>query len=51
MSLYEGSKIRVRVDHELSGEFEAKVGCTGDFCCYVFFLQVDIAELARGFVR
>ena len=38
MSLYEGAKIRVRVDYELSEELE--LGCTKDLCCHLFFLQL-----------
>ena len=45
MSLYEGAKTRVRVDSELSEEFEAEVGmdqgsvlcfsfCSGGRCCH-----------------
>ena len=45
MSLYEGAKTRVRVDFELSEEFEVKVGmhqgpvlspfvCCGGKCCH-----------------
>ena len=30
MSLYEGGKTRVRVDSELSDEFEAKVGISNE---------------------
>ena len=39
MSLYEGTKMRVRVDYELSVEFEVKVGMPKDLCCHIFFLQ------------
>ena len=39
MSLYEGAKTRVRVDSELSEEFEVIVGCTKDLCCHLFFLH------------
>ena len=39
MSLYEGAKTRVRVDSELSEEFEVKERCTKDLCCHLFFLQ------------
>ena len=38
-SLYEGAKTRVRVDYELSGEFDDKVGCTKDPFCHLFLLQ------------
>ena len=39
MSRYQGEKARVRVDFELSEEFEVNVGCTKDLCCHLFFLQ------------
>ena len=39
MSLYEGAKTRVRVDFEMSEEFEVKVGCTKGLCCHLFFFQ------------
>ena len=39
MSLFEGAKIRVRVDSELSVEFELKVGCPKDLCCHNFLMQ------------
>ena len=38
ISLHEGAKTRVRVDSELSEEFEVKVGCTKDMCRHLFFL-------------
>ena len=39
MSLYEGAKTRVRVDSEMSEEFQVKVGgFTKDLCCHLFFL-------------
>ena len=52
MSLFEGTKPRVRVDFELSKEFEVKVGMhqgsvLSPFC---FAIMVDVAELARGCV-
>ena len=37
MSLYEGATTRVRVDCELSAEFEMKVEI--HLCCHLFFLQ------------
>ena len=40
LSLYDGAKTGVRVDSDLSEEFEVKVGmhkgCVG---CHIFFLQ------------
>ena len=39
MSLCERAKTRVRVDCELSEEFEVKVGMHQDLC-YLFFLQL-----------
>ena len=39
MNLYEGAKTRVRVDSELSEEFEVKLGCTKGLFCRLFFLQ------------
>ena len=54
MSLYEGSKTRVRVDSELSEEFEVKVGMhqgsvLSPFC---FALVVDVVtECVRGFAK
>ena len=39
MSLHEGAKTWIRLDSELSEEFEVKVGCTKDLCCHLFFLQ------------
>ena len=48
MSLYEGAKTRVRVDSELSEEYQVKVGCTKDLCCHLFALVVDVVtEFAR----
>ena len=38
MSLYEGTKTRVRVDSELSEEFEVNVGMHQDLSCHIFFL-------------
>ena len=51
MSLYEEAATRVRVDSELSEEFEVKVGmhqgCV--LSLFIFWVVVDIvAELARG---
>ena len=39
MSLFEGAETRVRVDSELSDEFELKWGCTKDLCCHLLFLH------------
>ena len=39
ISLYEGTKTRVRGDSVLSEEFEVKWGCTRDLCCRLFFFQ------------
>ena len=39
MSLYEGANTRVKVDSELSEEFEVKVGCTKDLCYYHFLMH------------
>ena len=39
MSLYDGTKTRVRVDSELSEAFRLKWGCTKDLCCHLLFLQ------------
>ena len=39
ISLCEGAKTRVRVDYELSEEFEVKVGCTKVLFCHLFLLQ------------
>ena len=51
ISLYEGAKTRVRVDSELSGEFEVKVGMhQGSVLLpFLFALVVDvITEFVRG---
>ena len=50
MSLYEGAKTRVRVDSELSEEFEGKVGMHQGSVLSPFLLAVIVdvvAELAR----
>ena len=39
MSLYEGAKTRVRVDSELSEEFEVKVGMHQGSVCHLYFLH------------
>ena len=39
MSLHEGTKTRVRVESELSEEFEVKGVFTKDLCCHLFFFQ------------
>ena len=39
MSLYEGAKTRVRVDSDLSEQFEVKVGMHQDLSCHLFFLH------------
>ena len=49
MSLYEGAKTRVRVESELSEEFEVKVGCTKDLFCLLFLVVDVVAEFAREF--
>ena len=51
MSLYDGAKTRVRVDSELSEEFEVKAGMQQGFVLlpFLFALVVDfVTELARG---
>ena len=51
MSLYEGAKTRVRVDSELSEEFEVKVGMhqVSVLSHFLFVVVVDVvAEFARG---
>ena len=40
MSLYEGEKTRVKVDSELSDEFEVKVGMLQDSVLSPFFFAV-----------
>ena len=35
ISQYEGEKTRVRVDSELSGEFEVNVGCIKNMCYHL----------------
>ena len=50
MSLYEGAKTRVRVDCELSEEFEVKVGMHQGsvLLLFIFSVVVDVVtELAR----
>ena len=49
-SLYEGAKPRVRVDSELSEEFEVKVGMLQGFVLspFLFAVVVDVTEFARG---
>ena len=50
MNLYEGAKIRVRVDYELSDEFEVKVGMhQGSVLLpFLFAVVVDVTEFGRG---
>ena len=50
MKLYEGAKTRVRMDIELSEEFEVKVGMPQKFVLspFIFALMVDdVTEFAR----
>ena len=50
MSLYEGAKIRVRVDSELSEEFEVNVGVHQGYVLssFLFVVVVDVVtEIAR----
>ena len=50
MNLYDGAKTRVRVDSELSGECEAKVGVHGGsvLSAFLFALVVNVVkEIAR----
>ena len=49
MSLYEGAKTKVRVDYELSKEFEIKVWMhQGSVCHFFFTVLVDfVTEFAR----
>ena len=49
MSLYEGAKTRVRVDSELSEEFEVKVWMhrRSVVSPFIFYVVVDVAEFAR----
>ena len=35
MSLYEAASTRIRVDSELSEEFEVEVRCTKGLCCHL----------------
>ena len=51
MSPYEGVKTRVRVDSELSEEFEVKVGMHQGYVLSLFLTAVAVVavtELARG---
>ena len=51
MSLHDGVKMRVRVDSELSEEFEVKVGMHQGYVLshFLFALVVDVVdEFARG---
>ena len=50
MSLYEGAKTRVRVDAELSDEFEVKVGMyQGSVLSpFLFAVIIGVTEFARG---
>ena len=49
MSLYERAKARVRVDSELSEEFEVKVGMHQEsvLSTFLFAVEVDVTEFAR----
>ena len=49
MSLYDGTKTKVRVDSELSEEFEVKVGMHQESVLSLFLIElvVDVAEFAR----
>ena len=48
VSLYAGTKISVKVDSELSGEVEVRVGCTKGLCCHLFAVVVDVVtQFAR----
>ena len=50
MSLYEGAKTRVRVDYELSAEFEVKVGMRQG-CVLSRFLFGVVVELVAEYAR
>ena len=54
MSMHDGAKTRVRVDSELSQEFEVKVGMHQGsvLSSFLFAVVVDIVtEFARGYAK
>ena len=53
MSLYEGTKTRVRVDSELSEQFEVKVGMHHGSVLlpFLFAMVVDVTEFTRGYIK